>query len=131
MPTAIAAPPRRSRRTRALIAQVVLTLLFALSAIIAISTIFVPDSFEPAAVVLIGSFGCLASVLGISATWTAPDSSCSRLALWALPLFFVWHIAALGTWMPDAALGAVAAVCILLLTPSPERARHGRSDSTP
>lgn len=106
----------RSTRIRTRVAQIILTLVFALCALIATSTLFVPDSFEPAAVVLIASFGCLASALGIAATWNAPASVGARLSLWALPLFFVWHVAALGTWLPDAVFAAIAVVCILLLT---------------
>jgi hypothetical protein len=84
---------------------------------------FVDDPFEPSAVVLIASFGTLAAALGLAAVWGGIRSRTIRLALWALPLFFVWHIAALGTWVPDAVLAVVAATGVVL-TVSPVPARQ-------
>jgi hypothetical protein len=75
---------------------------------------FVDDPFELAAVVLIASFGTLAAALGLAAVWGGVRSRLVRIALWALPLFFVWHVAALGTWLPDAVLGVVAASGVAL-----------------
>ncbi|RBP64216.1 hypothetical protein DFO66_10793 [Brevibacterium sanguinis] len=121
MNTSTATAATRTRRIRTRCAQTILTIEFALCGLIAVSTAFAPDPFAPAAVVLIGSFGVLASVLGLAATWTAPHSTVSRLALWALPLFFVWHLAALGTWLPDAVLGALAVIGIVLLDSPRER----------
>ncbi|WP_309127189.1 hypothetical protein [Microbacterium sp.] len=108
----------RLNRVRNRTGQALLTAVFALCGVIAISTAFADDPFEASAVVLIASFGTLAAVLGVAAVWGGMHSRAVRVALWALPLFFVWHVAALGTWLPDAILGIVSAVGILLLTPS-------------
>ena len=83
-------------------------------ALVALSTMFVDDPFEPSAVVLIASFGTLAAALGLAAVWGGVRSRIVRLGLWALPLFFVWHVAALGTWVPDAVLAVVAASGVVL-----------------
>lgn len=96
--------------------QVVLTVLFVLSGVIALSTLFATDPFEHDAVVLIASFGALGAVLGVAGVWGGVGSRLVRMALWALPLFFAWHIAALGTWMPDAVLGVIAGIGAALLT---------------
>lgn len=98
---------RLSARVR--IGQSLLTAVFAACGLVSLSTLFVDDPFEPHAVVLIASFGTLAAVLGLAAVWAGLRSRLVRASLWALPLFFVWHIAALGTWIPDAVLGVVAA----------------------
>jgi hypothetical protein len=103
--------PRRAR-----VGQVLLTLVFVACALVSVSTAFVDDPFEPAAVVLIASFGSLAAVLGLAAVWGGVRSRTVRAGLWALPLFFVWHIAALGTWVPDAVLAVVAASGVMLIT---------------
>jgi hypothetical protein len=94
-----------------------LTVVLALSAVVAISTMFVPDPFEPDATVLIASFGTLAAVLGLAAVWGSSGSRVVRVALWAIPLFFIWHVAALGTWIPDAVLAVLSGIGILLLAP--------------
>lgn len=110
------AVPAARPQVRRRIGQVLLTLLFALCAVISASTAVAPDPFEPAAVVLIATFGCLAAVLGTAAAWSTATSRTARLALWALPAFFVVHVAALGTWLPDAVLAVVAAVAVLLVS---------------
>lgn len=107
-------------RVRTRVGQALLTAVFALCALISISTAFADDPFEPSAIVLIASFGTLAAALGIGAVWGGLRSRIVRTALWALPLFFVSHVAALGTWIPDAILGIVSAIGILLLA-SPRR----------
>lgn len=100
---------------RVRIGQGLLTAVFVVCALVALSTMFVDDPFESAAVVLIASFGSLAAVLGLTAVWGGIRSRLVRVGLWALPLFFVWHIAALGTWLPDAVLAIVAAAGLVLL----------------
>lgn len=106
---ALTRPPSRLG-ARARSGQIILTVVLALCALVALSTIFVDDPFEAPAVVLIASFGVLAAVLGLAAVWGAIRSRIVQLAVWALPLFFVSHIAALGTWMPDAIFAVVSAV---------------------
>lgn len=95
---------------RVRVGQSLLTALLAMSAVIGTSTLFDTDPFPGAAPVLIASFAMLAAVVGIAAVWGGIRSRAVRLSLWALPLFFVWHVAALGTWVPDAAFAVVAAV---------------------
>ncbi|WP_430646139.1 hypothetical protein [Agromyces sp. GXS1127] len=120
---AASAPDGRTRHgLRVRIGQGVLIALFALSGVIALSTLFADDPFAPAATVLIASFGALASVLGITAAIGGLDSRVVRAGLWAFPLFFVWHVAALGTWVPDAAFAVIAAVGVALVSaPRPRR----------
>lgn len=115
------AATRLSGRVR--VGQSLLTLVFAACALVSISTMFVDDPFEPAAVLLIASFGSLAAVIGLAAVWGGVRSRIIRVALWALPLFFVWHIAALGTWIPDAVLAIVAASGAVLITGAGQRTR--------
>ncbi|WP_173922050.1 hypothetical protein [Agromyces sp. Marseille-P2726] len=110
---------------RVRIGQGVLTAVLIACALVALSTMFVDDPFEPAAVVLIASFGTLAAALGLAAVWGGVRSRTVRLGLWALPLFFVWHVAALGTWIPDAVLAVVAASGVVLVTgPTGSRPNH-------
>ena len=108
---------------RVRIGQSLLTAVFAACALVALSTMFVDDPFEPAAVVLISSFGTLGAVLGVAAVWASVRSRFVRAALWALPLFFVWHVAALGTWVPDAVLAVIAAAGVVLTTGAGQRIR--------
>ncbi|WCM56478.1 hypothetical protein [Microbacterium sp. EF45047] len=124
--TALAHAPAADRRPRVRICtgQVLLSVLFALCAMIAASTAFADDPFEPAAVVLIASFGCLAAVLGAAIVWSLPAAPRLWWALWALPGFFVRHVAALGTWVPDAVFAVAATAGVLLAKPA--RARPAR-----
>jgi hypothetical protein len=108
---------------RVRVGQSLLTAVFAACALVSISTMFVDDPFEPAAVVLIASFGSLAAALGLAAVWAGVRSRAIRISLWALPLFFVWHIAALGTWVPDAVLAIIAASGAALTTGAGRRTR--------
>ena len=82
----------------------------------AIGTTFADDPFAPDAIVLIASFGTLAAALGLVAVWGGVGSRTVRIGLWALPLFFVWHIAALGTWIPDAGFAVLASTGVILLS---------------
>ena len=109
-------------RTR--IGQVILVLLFVLCGVISISTAFADDPFPFEAIVLIASFGATLAVLGVVVTLTALDKPAIRLALWVLPLFFVSHVALLGTWVPDAILAVVSAITLVLVSlPSKAPAR--------
>lgn len=104
---------------RVRVGQALLTAVFAVCALVALSTMFVDEPFESSAVVLIASFGTLSAVLGIAAVWGGVRSRVVRAGLWALPLFFVWHIAALGTWLPDAVLAVIAAAGVVLVAAAP------------
>lgn len=102
-------------RVRTRVGQGLLTAMLVICGLVAISSAFADDPFPAAAVTLIASFGSLAAVIGIAAVWGGMRSRTVRVALWALPLFFAWHVAVLGTWIPDAAFAVVSGVGILLL----------------
>lgn len=82
---------------RVRVGQTVLTVLLAVCALVAVSTAFADDPFPSAAVVLIATFGVLAAAFGLVTVWSVGRSRASRAAVWALPLFFGVHVAALGT----------------------------------
>ena len=103
-----AAGPRSSGRRATRIGQGILIVLSAMCAVIGASTMFVDDPFEPTATTMIASFG-------IGAALAAPRSLLARLSLCALPVFFAWHVVALGTWVPDAVLGAVSVGGVVLV----------------
>lgn len=115
-------PLRRAPGGRVRAGQIVLTVLLVLVATVAASTAFSDDPFPGPAIVLIASFGLLAVAFGLVVTWSTPISRAARLAVWALPLFFVWHVAALQTWLPDAVFAVVAAVGAILATSVRRRA---------
>ena len=94
--------------------QVLLVVLFALCAVISISTFFAEDPFPREACVLIASFGCAFALLGIVLATTSIRATAVRWGLWVLPLFFVSHVAMLGTWVPDAIFAIVSAAAIAL-----------------
>jgi hypothetical protein len=121
VPPVTVRPDRLGARVRT--GQTILTAILALSAVVALSTVFVDDPFEPAAVVLIASFGVLAAVLGIASVWGGIRSGTVQVAVWAVPLFFVSHIATLGTWVPDAIFAVVSAVGAVLIAGAGRR--HG------
>ena len=118
-PSSSHAAHRVPRRVR--IGQTLLTVLLALCALVAISTAFSDDPFPSAAVVLISSFGVLATAFGLVTVWTVGTSRASRIAIWALPVFFIVHVAALGTWIPDAVFATAAAIGALLAQPGRDR----------
>jgi hypothetical protein len=95
--------------------QIVLFVLFALCAVISVSTYVAEDPFPSDAQALISTFGVGFAVLGIVTTACAARSRAARSALWILPAFFVAHVALLGTWLPDAVLAVVSAVAIALM----------------
>ncbi|MBO1770984.1 hypothetical protein [Agrococcus sp. TF02-05] len=104
---------RRTRLVRT--GQGTLIVLCAMCAVIGLSTIFVDDPFAPEATIMTASFACLAAALGVGAVLAAPTSLAARLSLVAMPLFFAWHVAALGTWIPDAVLAAVSVAAVLMV----------------
>ncbi|WP_353815546.1 hypothetical protein [Agromyces sp. SYSU T00266] len=112
---ATTAPDRGRPGARARIGQGILVALFAVSAVFAMSVLFADDPFPASATVLIASFGALAAVLGIVAVVGGLGSRVVRVGLWAFPLFFVWHVAALGTWIPDAGFAVLSAVGVALV----------------
>ncbi|WP_165307221.1 hypothetical protein [Agromyces binzhouensis] len=114
------APDHRARRgARVRTGQAILVALFAVAAVFAVSVLFADDPFPASATVLIASFGALSAVLGVIAVIGGLGSRVVRIGLWAFPLFFVWHVAALGTWVPDAAFAVVSAVGVALVSGPP------------
>ncbi|WP_166878834.1 hypothetical protein [Salinibacterium sp. ZJ450] len=102
---------------RARVGQIVLCVLFVLTGVIALSTLFVDDPFPYDAQVLIASFGAAFALIGFVATLGGIGTRLVWLSLWTLPLFLASHVVTLGTWLPDAVLGAVAIVALLLSRP--------------
>jgi hypothetical protein len=118
-PSSTHAALRMQRRVR--VGQILLTVLLVLCALVAISTAFSDDPFPSAAVVLIASFGVLAAAFGLVTVWSVGTSRAARAAVWALPVFFIVHVAALGTWIPDALFAVAAAIGALLAQPGRDR----------
>lgn len=113
--------------------QIILVVLFAVAAVISVSTYFAEDPFPSDAQALISTFGVGFAGLGIATAVGAPSSRTARSALWILPVFFVAHVALLGTWVPDAVLAVVAAVAIFLVhggATSPSRTKEPSLSTT-
>ena len=101
--------------------QVVLTLLGLLCGVIAVSVYFVPDPFDPDSQALIATFGAGfgAFVVILAAVGLSRHPGMAWPALWILPVFFVSHVALLGTWLPDGIFFLVA--CGALAATAPAR----------
>jgi len=99
--------------------QAALAFISVLSALIAVSVYFVEDPFPADALVLIASFGVGMGVLTFACAAFGLDGAqrWPWLALWVLPAFFVWHVVALGTVVPDAILGVVTAAALVVTRP--------------
>lgn len=86
--------------------------------LISVSTIFV-DGFDRENDTLIASFGVGMGLLtlALAAIPLRRGERWAAVALVYLPIFFAWHIAALGTWVPDTVFFvlSVAAVAPTLL----------------
>lgn len=113
--------------------QVVLALISVMCVLVALSVNFVDDPFAHDARVLISSFGvgmgvlALANaVLGLSA-----GSRSAWVSLWVLPVFFAWHVAALGTVVPDGVLLVVSVLALLATRPKPSVRPEVASPATP
>lgn len=98
--------------------QVILCALFVLTGVIALSTLFVDDPFPTEAQVMVASFGLAYAAVSLIVTVGAIRVRTVWFSLWVLPLFLVSHVIALGTWVPDAVLAAVAIAALLLCRPS-------------
>lgn len=101
------------------IGQSVLALIATMAALIAVSVFFVEDPFPRDAQVLVASNGVGMGVLLLAAATFGLNSG-SRwawAALWVLPAFLGWHIAALGTVVPDAVLLVVAVAALVVTRP--------------
>jgi len=103
----------------------ILLLLSMLMGIIGVSALFVADDpFPRDAQVLIATFAAGMAILGIAIILTGfrRRQWWAWLALWYYPVFFIIHVVALGTVIPDAAFAALAAAALLLARP--DRAAH-------
>lgn len=77
-----------------------------------LSVNFVDDPFEHDALVLITSFAAGMTLLAGVALFALVQhgSRSAWIGLLAYPIFFVWHVIALGTYVPDAVLAVVAGI---------------------
>ena len=102
------------------IGQGILVLISAMSLVIATSVFFVEDPFPHDAQVLIASFGVGMGLLliALAVFGLNRNQSWAWAALWTLPLFFAWHVLALGTIVPDGVLMVVSGIALLLTRPA-------------
>lgn len=111
----------KSHRFAVRAATGILVLLSILTGVIGVSALFVTDDpFPRDAQVLIATFAAGMAILSIAITLTAfrRGEWWAWLALWYYPVFFVIHILALGTLIPDGVFAVLAAVALLLARPS-------------
>ncbi len=94
------------------IGQIVLAVISVMCMLIAISVFFVEDPFHHDARVLIGSFGVGMGAFALINVARLGGDRWAWASLWVLPAFFVWHVIALGTVVPDGVLAVVSAVCL-------------------
>lgn len=75
---------------------------------------FAEDPFPFDARVLITSFAAGMTLLAAVALFALEkyDSRSAWVGLLAYPIFFVWHVIALGTYIPDAVLAALSLVAL-------------------
>lgn len=101
------------------VGQAVLVLLGVLCTLIAISVFFVPDGFEPDAQALVGTFGAGMGllVLMLATLGLASGQRWPWLALWLLPVFFLSHVALIGTLLPDGVFAVIAAAALVATRP--------------
>jgi hypothetical protein len=109
--------------------QVLLALISAMSMLIAVSVNFVEDPFPHDARVLISSFGVGMGLLALvnSVLGLRSGSTSAWLSLWVLPVFFAWHVVALGTYLPDGVLLVVS--LLALVATRPRVGKDARVDS--
>lgn len=98
------------------ISVVILVLLAVVSGLISVSVFFANDPFPRDANVLISTFGVGMAVLAAGIAlgpyrrgerWTIP-----LLLVW--PAFFLVHILALGTWLPDGVFLVLSVIALVL-----------------
>lgn len=109
-------PPSR-RRTAA---AVVIAVVSVLAGVVSMSVNApMPDPFESDARVLITSFGVGMAVLAavVALVPFRRGETWAWWVLWVWPAFFVAHVVALGTVVPDAFLAAVTAGALLISPP--------------
>jgi hypothetical protein len=125
-------PPHGSRARS--VASSVFVVIALISAVISAS-VYAPmdDPFESDAKVLISTFGIgtaiLTAVIALipfrAGQWWA------WAALWVWPVFFVVHVVALGTVVPDGILAVISTVALVLSRPAaPAATGRGRAGPT-
>ncbi|MFN2526353.1 MAG: hypothetical protein ABR505_08840 [Actinomycetota bacterium] len=103
-------------------ALIVLIIMQVLAALISISVFFVEEAerFESDANVLISTFGVGMAFFGLVLTVLADRGSrAGWTALWYWPIFFVIHVAALQTYVPDLVFALIWVGGLLLMRPEP------------
>ncbi len=110
------------------VGQAVLVLFGVLCTVIALSVFFVPDPFEPDAQALIGTFGAGMGllVLVLATAGLASGQRWPWLALWLLPVFFLSHVALIGTLLPDGVFTVIAVAALLATRPDAPTRRSTR-----
>lgn len=99
----------------------VFVVLSVLMALIAVSSLMTTDDPLPHdAQVLVSTFGVGMALFGIAVTLTGfrRREAWAWITLWYYPIFFVIHVFALGTAMPDGAFAVLSAGALLLALPA-------------
>lgn len=110
----------KSHRFAVRAATSILVLLSILSGVIGTSVLFVTDDpFPREAQVLIATFAVGMAVFGIAITLTGfrRGQRWAWLALWYYPVFFVIHIFAFDTIIPDGIFAVLTTAALLLARP--------------
>ena len=96
------------------ISVVILVLLAVVSGLISISVFFVDDPFPRDANVLISTFGVGMAVLaaGIALGPFRRGERWATVLLLVWPVFFLVHILAFGTWLPDGVFLVLSAIAL-------------------
>lgn len=101
-------------------ATITLLLIQVLAALISVSVFFVEESerFEADANTLIATFGVGMAIFGVALTLSASkgDRSAWRV-LWYWPLFFILHVIALKSYVPDLVFAVLTAGALIVLHP--------------
>lgn len=103
-------------------ATIVLLLIQLLAALISVSVFFVEESerFDTDANTLIATFGVGMALFGVALTLSASKGDRSAwMVLWYWPLFFVLHVIALKTYVPDLIFAVLTAGSLIALRPLP------------
>lgn len=84
-----------------------------------LSVNFVEDPFPSEALLLITSFALGMTSLAVVALYALAryGSRSAWLGLWAYPVFFLWHVIVLKTYVPDLVLALIATAGLLIVWP--------------
>lgn len=129
--------PARSRRWYETAAVVILVIMGLLTLVFGVSVLFIDEplvdslsaemeplrtqieTFEHDANVLTATFAAGMGVFGLAITLTAfgRGERWAWLVLWYYPVFFVLHVASLGTVVPDLPFAVLSVMALLALAP--------------